>query len=417
VLKLLKSRMKACAESAEGDVKSSSKCTGDAEDVGRIHSVLTDPSPYTRETARKQQLANDVEKAAGDMAAQKQIDCMKGCSDSNAKCDAKTCESASLNLHKDLTEDASSAPSSDATAKAKAAFHAAKMRRFWKSQRSARRCTAGNRRVKCQKATQAEGEKLGFKVHRLGAMAISNAKSAAAEAWSDALKDDVPAADAEEEAKKEFKKHASEALFAATKDAVKKLADAKKEVGKKTEIVQSKTEVISVLTFTNRKCEENVLSRLKATITKAASDGETKILAQGMKETGPDAESCEVVFSTKVAEDADSEQVSKDISTKVDRDLRRRLRRLGDGETTEVSSSPREEEIAYGEQIERTDFDSGSGSSSTNSGSAKTSQGDDDDSLFFSLQSMGQGKAGGKIYLSKLFAVLSIAIVSALSLL
>jgi hypothetical protein len=412
MLKLLKSRMKACSESVTGEVKSSSKCTRDAEDVGKIHSVLTNPSPLTRESARKQQLANDVEVAAGDMAAQKQIDCMKGCSDSKVKCDAKTCESASMNLHKDLIEDASTASSSDAAAKAKAAFHAAKMRRFWKSQRSARRCTAGNRRKKCQRVTQAEGEKLGFKMHRLGAMAISNAKSAAAEAWSNALKDGVPETDAEEEAKKEFKRHASEALFAATKDAVKKLADAMKEVGKKTKIEQSKTEVISVVTFTNKECEENVLSRVVATITKAASDGETKIMAQGLKETSPGVSSCEVIFSTKVEEASDSEQISKDISTKVDRDLRRR-RRLGDSEPDEVSSSPREEEIPYGEEMERTKFDSDAPSSSPNSGSSKDSNEDDDESMLFSLQST----AGEKIYVAQMIVMLSVIVVSALALL
>jgi hypothetical protein len=214
------------------------------------------------------------------------------------------------------------------------------------------------------------------------------------------------------EAKKEFKRHASEALFAATKDAVKKLADAMKEVGKKTKIEQSKTEVISVVTFTNKECEENVLSRVVATITKAASDGETKIMAQGLKETSPGVSSCEVIFSTKVEEASDSEQISKDISTKVDRDLRRR-RRLGDSEPDEVSSSPREEEIPYGEEMERTKFDSDAPSSSPNSGSSKDSNEDDDESMLFSLQST----AGEKIYVAQMIVMLSVIVVSALALL
>ena len=233
-------------------------------------------------------------------------------------------------------------------------------------------------------------------------------KSAAAEAWADALNDGMSANDAKKEAKAAFMEFASSAMFQATEKAVKKLAEAKAKVGEKTEIVQSKTEIVSVLTITNGKkeCDQKTLSMVKRIIARAASDGETNIQAQG---AGPDGISCEAIFSTKVAEGADLEKVSKNIHTKVDRDLRGR-RRLGDSESTEISSSPREEEVPYGERMESTVVSPAPAPQTKSDNSDSPTGPDEDESMLFELNSMGHAKAGGNTYVRKLITMFCIIV-------
>eukprot|EP00946_MAST-07B_sp_MAST-7B-sp1_P000275 g275.t1 len=326
---------------------------------------------------------------------------------------ARACEDASeakCDLETGVFLLASPSDSPDGIANTETTLHAAKIRRFWKSQRNVRKCAAGDKRKKCEKANRGVGEKLGFGAHRLGAMKVATAKSAAAEAWADAINDGMSENDAKKEAKAAFMEFASSELFQATVKAVKKLAEVKAKVGEKTEIVQSKTEIVSVLTITRgkRECDQKTLNMVKTIIARAASDGETNILAQGL---APDGISCEAVFSTKVVEGADLEKVSKNIHTKVDRDLKRR-RRLGDSEGTVMSSSPREEEVPYGERMESA-VESPAPASQTGSDesdSSRESVDDEDESMLFELSSLGHAKAGGKINARKLITMLCVIV-------
>lgn len=326
-------------------------------------------------------LANDIRRAASELAAQRALDCKVG--NGNPRlCDAQA---------KALLQRLSKGD------KQKESYASASMRRV----RSAvTTCSEGDgEEMECMEAATSDIQHFGYDAHQMGSILIQNAKSAAALAHADAEAEGENEEERLRAAKEEFERFAPASLFDKeevdiktgeksypTRDSVLKLAAANK-LGEATEIVSSDDEVVSVVSL-HSKCNEEKNDELRRSISTVAGSGMTLSVASGP--AGTEGRGCQYIYKTKV-ESGTAKTMSKKISDQVAKGLRR-MRRLGaSGESTDtVSSSPRAEEVKYGNNPETTKWDSPTYDSKDDSGDAGDGDGYGDDAGFGSLNSEGE---------------------------
>lgn len=362
----LMEQMISCEEQPyEADRRS---CT-QSDDVESIARVLR---------ASTNHLANDMRRAASEMATQRALDCKVG----NGS--PRSCEAEAQALLERLSKGDEK----------KETYASASMRRV---HTAVTMCLEGEDRANCKASAASDIQLFGYNAHQVDSIMIQNAKSAAALAHADAEAEGDGEKLRLQAARDEFKRFAPASLFDEeaidaktgekvypTRKAVLALAAVNMR-GEATEMVSSDEEIVSVINLQS-KCDQKKIDEMRRLISGAADDAATMSVASSP--SGADDTGCQYIFKSKVKPGM-AKALSKEISEQVGKGLRR-MRRLGTSgaSTGTVSSSPREEEVAYGTEPEATNWHQGSDSGS-NSGSADSGDGYGSEEDFSFLNSAG----------------------------
>jgi hypothetical protein len=288
--------------------------------------------------------ANDIRQVASFMSAQREVDCRNGNGGKTA------CKEEGKRLLEHLKY---SAPTNDDKkgVRPQETYEGARARRLFQKFNEQTECDESRKKA-CDLSIASEGEKLGYEKSQLKMARLQSLKSWAAQTRADSKETAAKDEDSVELAKTLYLKHSTAEDFASVKDSIVKLGRSLYE-GKPTEVRISDTEVDTVVTSPT--CDATSIETNRLSIKRAASNAKTIVMSQPTKL--PSTKACQIRYKSQVANGA-AARTASDISQAMSRRRARALydfsgdinsdrRRLAG---SDVSSSPSQEEVPYGEE-------------------------------------------------------------------
>ena len=323
---LIESRMQACLDTGKEkeDLKT---CVYDSTTMKSQYELLRVDNTK----------ANDIRQVVSSMSTQREVDCR------NAKSSSKTeCKMEGKRLWEQLKF---SAPSDHEGVRPQETYAGAQARRMFGKFQNQMECDATKKKA-CEDSVVSEGEKLGYEKSQLKILTIKALKSRAAQIWADNKETGAQDEDSTEAAKTFYLKYSTAEDFASMKDKIIKLGRDLYD-GKPTEVRTSDNEIDTLITAPGGdSCDAAFIEKNRMSIKRAASNAKTIVISYGDV-----AGTCQILYKTKVSNGAaatTAHEISQSMS-------RRRLRSEALSErrrlaNSDVSSSPSQEEVPYGEK-------------------------------------------------------------------
>lgn len=324
--------MKSCQEANLPNVRS----CAETQEVKDANAALNGDSQFDR-------LSRE---AAGELASKMQMNCLESKAETQDACIAK----ATTQFNELTTKDLRSNQRIET-------YEGARAREAMRSVMTSKQCSVSSS-DQCTDEMKSNIRNLNYPEHSSGIVALMTATTAGAQAWADATADEKTEEERVAAAEAEFTKFASKSLF--DKANVQRLAEAKKS-GEATHIWKSKDMVTTMLNLKAPKsggCTEvasqvdNVRKLILSAANISPTDNEAMSIARA---EASDKSGCDVIFRTKVDAGKVGE-VSKEITTRYERDIVRRRRLGGGGSSAQISSGASEEEVKFGDKPTWTDF-------------------------------------------------------------
>ena len=319
---LIEKKVRACSDSGSR-LNELTECVSGSKKTNDEYELLV---------SNKQQ-DNTVRQTVSTMAAQRELDCR------TAGGTEEDCKQQGENSLKELKY---SAPEDQTEGKrTQEDYKAARARLLYQKFNSETKCSSSSEDA-CKASIEADAEKLGYPKSQVDMLRVQAFKSLAGQEFSDNKQLGMDSEDAMAKAKLVYVNNGGTSEdFEAKKTAIQALGEALQN-GDATEIRTSDDEVDTMIT-TPTGCTADSIETNRKQIKQAANNAITIVVSQPTDLKG----NCQVVYKSKVTKGTAS-TVSEGIATALSR---RRLllqsRALNGGR--DISSSPAQEEVKYGE--------------------------------------------------------------------